>query len=79
MSNLIHCCIGPGEYSVSVGIYASLDLNDSVTPQHAVIWHRRQVFSVRQPIGVALDLGVVRHPVTWVICAHVAPEQRIAS
>ena len=71
--------IGPGEYSVSVGIYASLDLNDSVTPQHAVIWHRRQVFSVRQPIGVALDLGVVRHPVTWAICAHVAPEQRIAS
>lgn len=71
--------LGPGEYTVAVGMYPSLDLNDSVSPQHAVIWHRRQMFSVHQPVGIALDLGIVRHPVTWAICAHVVSEERIAS
>lgn len=56
---------GPGEYTVSVGIYPSLDLADSASMQHAVIWHKPQTFLVRRPAGVAMDLGVVRHPVRW--------------
>jgi len=57
--------LGPGEYTVSVGIYPSLDLTDSASLQHAVIWHKPQTFLVRRLAGVALDLGVVRHPVRW--------------
>jgi len=56
---------GPGEYTVSVGIYPSLDLADSASMQHAVIWHKPHTFGVRRPDGIALDLGVVRHPVRW--------------
>jgi homopolymeric O-antigen transport system ATP-binding protein len=56
---------GPGEYTVSVGIYPSLDLADSASMQHAVIWHKPQTFLVRQPAGVSMDLGVVRQPVQW--------------
>jgi len=56
---------GPGEYTVSVGLYPSLDLADSASMQHAVIWHKPQTFLVRQPAGVAMDLGVVRQPVQW--------------
>lgn len=62
--------LGPGEYTVAVGIYSSLDLTDSVSPQHVVIWHRQHTFSIRQPVGVALDLGVVKHPVHWSVSAH---------
>jgi len=57
--------LGPGEYTVSVGIYPSLDLADSASLQHAVIWHKPQTFLVRRLADVALDLGVVRHPVRW--------------
>ena len=56
---------GPGEYTVSVGIYPSLDLADSASMQHAVIWHKPHTFVVRRPDGVAVDLGFVRHPVKW--------------
>lgn len=57
--------LGPGEYSVTVGIYPALDLGDSAALQHAALWHQPRTFSVRQPEGVAMDLGVVRHPVRW--------------
>lgn len=57
--------LGPGEYTVAVGIYPSLDLADGLSMQHAVIWHKTRTFMVRQPVGVRLDLGVVRHPVRW--------------
>ena len=57
--------LGPGEYTVAVGIYPSLDLNDSATPQHAVLWYQPRMFSVRRQEGVAIDLGVVRHPAQW--------------
>jgi ABC-type polysaccharide/polyol phosphate transport system ATPase subunit len=57
--------LGPGEYTVAVGIYPSLDLADTVSTQQATIWHKPLTFSVRQPTGVAVDLGVVRHPVRW--------------
>ena len=57
--------LGPGEYTVAVGIYPALDLADSASMQHAVIWHKPHTFVVRPPAGVALDLGVVRHPVRW--------------
>lgn len=56
---------GPGEYTVAVGIYPSLDLGDSVSPQHAVLWHQPHTFLVSRPMGIAVDLGVVRHPVRW--------------
>lgn len=56
---------GPGEYTVSVGIYPSLDLADSASMQHAVIWHKPVTFLVRRLAGVSVDLGVVRHPVQW--------------
>ena len=59
--------LGPGEYTVAVGIYPSLDLADAVSTQHAAIWHKPSTFSVRQPAGVAVNLGVVRHPVRWKI------------
>jgi ABC-type polysaccharide/polyol phosphate transport system ATPase subunit len=57
--------LGPGEYTVAVGVYPSLDIGDSASMQHAVISHRPNTFQVRPPAGVALDLGVVRHPVRW--------------
>lgn len=57
--------LGPGEYTVAVGIYPTLDLGDSANMQHAVIWHKPHTFVVRRPDGVAVDLGVVRHPVKW--------------
>ncbi|MGH2362883.1 MAG: Wzt carbohydrate-binding domain-containing protein, partial [bacterium] len=57
--------LGPGEYMVAVGIYPALDLGDPISPQHAVIWHRPVTFTVQQPVGVALDLGVVMHPARW--------------
>jgi ABC-type polysaccharide/polyol phosphate transport system ATPase subunit len=56
---------GPGEYTVAVGIYPFLDLADSANMQHAAIWHKPHTFLVRQPVGVSVDLGVVRHPVRW--------------
>ncbi|MGH7228904.1 MAG: Wzt carbohydrate-binding domain-containing protein, partial [Nitrospiraceae bacterium] len=57
--------LGPGEYTLVVGIYPSLDLSDYGSPQHAVLWHRSRTFTVCQPVGVAMDLGVIRHPVKW--------------
>ena len=57
--------LGPGEYTLAVGIYPALDLADSASMQHAVIWHKPHTFVVRRPDGVAVDLGVVRHPVKW--------------
>lgn len=57
--------LGPGEYTVAVGIYPSLDLSDPAGVQHAVLWHRPRTFSVRHQVGVAVDLGVIRHPVRW--------------
>ena len=59
--------IGPGEYMVSVGIYPSLDLQDSTSLQHAVIWHRSVTFRICAPPGVAIDLGVCRQPVQWYV------------
>lgn len=57
--------LGPGDYTAAVGIYPSLNLADPVTMQHAVLWYRNDSFSVRKPIGVAVDLGVFRHPANW--------------
>jgi len=57
--------LGPGAYTVAVGIYPTLDLADSASMQHAVIWHKPHAFVVRRPAGVSVDLGVVRHPVQW--------------
>lgn len=57
--------IGPGEYKVSVGIYPSLDLQDSMSLQHAVMWHRSTTFRIHPPPGVALELGACRQPVHW--------------
>ena len=57
--------LGPGEYTVAVGIYPTLDLADSASMQHAVICRTPSTFVVRRPDGVALDLGVIRHPVKW--------------
>ncbi|MGH2398197.1 MAG: ABC transporter ATP-binding protein, partial [bacterium] len=57
--------LGPGEYTVAIGIYPSLDLADSLSAQHAVIWHESRSFAVSRSPGVALDLGLVRHPVKW--------------
>jgi lipopolysaccharide transport system ATP-binding protein len=57
--------LGPGEYNVTVGLYPSLDLTDPVRPQHAVIWRQPKTFIISQPPDVAVDLGVVRHPVRW--------------
>jgi ABC-type polysaccharide/polyol phosphate transport system ATPase subunit len=56
---------GPGEYTVSVGVYPLLDLADTHSVQHAAIWHKPQTFLVRRLAGVALELGVIRHPVRW--------------
>ncbi len=61
---------GPGEYTVAVGIYPTLDLADSASMQHAVIWHKPCMFVVRRPDGVAVDLGVVRHHVQWRVVNH---------
>ncbi len=61
--------LGPGDYSVAVGIYPSLDLSDSSAVQHAVIWSRTAVFCVLRDVSIAMDLGVVRHPVRWKVCA----------
>lgn len=57
--------LGPGEYTVAVGIYPSLDLADSLSTQHAVLWHESRPFIVATPAGVAVDLGIVQHPVRW--------------
>ena len=57
--------LAPGEYTVGVGIYPSLDLADTHSVQHAAIWHKPASFVVHRPVGVALELGVVRHPVRW--------------
>lgn len=57
--------LAPGEYGVAVAIYPSLDLGDSASPQHAVLWHRPQTFTVSRPLDVAVDLGVFHHPARW--------------
>jgi hypothetical protein len=57
--------LGPGDYSVVVGIYPTLDLSDSGRAQHAAVWREPMMLSVSQPVGIAMDLGVVRHPVRW--------------
>lgn len=57
--------LGPGEYTVAIGIYPSLDLSDPANMQHAVIWHKPLTFVVSRPSGVMVDLGVLRHPVRW--------------
>jgi hypothetical protein len=57
--------LGPGEYTVAVGVYPVLDLADTGSLQHAAIWHKPRSFIVRKPAGVAMDLGVVRHPARW--------------
>ncbi len=57
--------LGPGEYTVAVGVYPVLDLADTGSLQHAAIWHKPRSFVVRKPAGVAMDLGVVRHPARW--------------
>jgi ABC-type polysaccharide/polyol phosphate transport system ATPase subunit len=64
--------LGPGEYTVAVGIYPTLDLADSASMQHAVIWHKPHTFVVRRQDGVAVDLGVVRHPVKWRVADRVS-------
>ncbi|MGH2362885.1 MAG: hypothetical protein ACRDGM_20345 [bacterium] len=56
---------GPGEYTVAVGIYPVLDLSESAALQLAVLWHEPRTFAVCQPQGMAVDLGVVRHPARW--------------
>ncbi len=61
--------LGPGDYSVAVGIYPSLDLSDSSAVQHAVIWAKTAVFRVLRDVSIAVDLGVVRHPVRWKVRA----------
>lgn len=60
-----HLLVGPGEYTIAVGIYPSLDLANTLSTQHAVLWHEPRPFIVLRPAGVAMDLGVVRHPVRW--------------
>jgi len=62
--------LGPGEYSVVVGIYPTLDLSDSGRVQHAALWREPRILSVSQPVGIAMDLGVVRHPVRWRVGGH---------
>jgi ABC-type polysaccharide/polyol phosphate transport system ATPase subunit len=57
--------LGPGEFGVSIAIYPSLDLSDSAKPQHAVFWHRPHNFTVKRPLGIAVDLGVFHHPARW--------------
>jgi lipopolysaccharide transport system ATP-binding protein len=57
--------LGPGDYSVVVGIYPTLDLDDSGRAQHAAVWREPRTLSVAQPVGIAMDLGVVRHPARW--------------
>ena len=57
--------LGPGDYGVAIAIYPSLDLGDSASPQHAVLWHRPQTFTVSRPLDVAVDLGVFHHPARW--------------
>jgi|GEM_PF-1095357 len=57
--------LAPGEYTVGVGIYPSLELDDTHSVQHAAIWHKPVSFVVRRPVSVAFELGVVRHPVRW--------------
>jgi lipopolysaccharide transport system ATP-binding protein len=57
--------LGPGDYTVVIGVYPSLYLDDTTGVQHAVLWHAPQTFSVRKPAGVALDMGLFRHPARW--------------
>lgn len=57
--------LGTGEYTIAVGIYPVLDLKDSASPQHVALWHPPQTFVVHQPRGIAVNLGLVRHPVRW--------------
>ena len=60
--------LGPGDYSVAVGVYPSLDLSDTGAVQHAVLWSKTGVFRVPRDAGIAMDLGVIRHPVRWKVC-----------
>jgi ABC-type polysaccharide/polyol phosphate transport system ATPase subunit len=57
--------LGPGEYSVVVGIYPTLDLGDSARTQHVAVWREPKTLFVAPPLGIVMDLGVVRHPVRW--------------
>jgi ABC-type polysaccharide/polyol phosphate transport system ATPase subunit len=62
--------LGAGEYSLGIGIYPKLDLSDPMNTQHAVISLSPQTFSVKQPSGVAVNLGVFKHPVSWRVRSH---------
>jgi hypothetical protein len=57
--------LGPGKFTVAVGLYPELDLNNPNSIQPAILWHRPNQFVVRQPFGVSMELGVMRHPVQW--------------
>jgi ABC-type polysaccharide/polyol phosphate transport system ATPase subunit len=70
-----HLMLGPGEYSVAIGIYPTLDLADSASPQHAVLWNQPKNFTVKRPLGTAMDLGVVQHPARW----HAESHQQVSS
>lgn len=59
--------LGPGEYTVAAGLYPELDLNNPNSVQPAFLWHRPVQLVIRQPIGVAMQLGVMRHPVRWAL------------
>jgi ABC-type polysaccharide/polyol phosphate transport system ATPase subunit len=67
--------LGPGGYTVAIGIYPTLDLADSASPQHAVLWHQPTTFTVKRPLGTAVDLGVVQHPARW----HAESNQQVSS
>jgi hypothetical protein len=59
--------LGPGEYTVAAGLYPELNLNDPNSVQPAFLWHRPVQLVIRQPVGVAMQLGVMRHPVRWAL------------
>jgi lipopolysaccharide transport system ATP-binding protein len=55
--------LGNGEYVVSVGLYRTLDMNDTSTAQYYDLWDRSFQFKVATPF--AQDLSVCKPPSRW--------------
>ena len=57
--------LGNGEYVVSVGLYRTLDMNDTSTAQYYDLWDRSFQFKVVTPF--AQDYSVCKVPSRWIL------------
>jgi len=57
--------LGKGYYSLSIGIFKQLNLNNPQEEPSYCVWDRAIHFEIVQPEGCYKELGIVIHPVHW--------------